>query len=103
MATAYTTTNAERCREYRQRLKEKCVLLFGTRCQKCGREESEGVVLQFAHVRPTGLSGPGRGFTHRYLDILRHRKRYRRWCEDCHKEHDTENRQNQEHSDAVPF
>jgi hypothetical protein len=72
-------TNAERCCEYRRRLKKRARDLFGNRCA-CGATEE----LQFAHVRPTGLCGMGRGLTHRYLDVLKHPKHYKLECRPCH-------------------
>ncbi len=51
---------------------------FGGRCVKCGARNSgrrwaRGKVrpLEFAHVKPTGLCGQGRGLRNRYFDILK--------------------------------
>ena len=53
----------------------------GDRCEQCGAEWG----LQFAHVRPTKLSGHnGRGFNHRVKDVREHPESYRLLCPTCH-------------------
>jgi len=54
-------------------------LSFGGRCKNCGAKRSESKhgrwktgPLEFAHVKPTGLCGMGRGLKRRFFDILRH-------------------------------
>lgn len=74
------STNGQKCVRYRQRLKLRCRKLFGSRCKSCGATRK----LHYAHVRPTGLRGCGRGLTNRYLDVLRHPECYRRLCSLCH-------------------
>ena len=59
----------------------------GNACEKCKKklEINEGQPnLQFAHLRPTGLNGEGRGSNHRILDILRNPDCYVLLCPDCH-------------------
>lgn len=52
----------------------------GDKCQRC--PSSKG--LQFAHVKPTGLYGRGRGRAERYHDIQRHPDAYELLCRRCH-------------------
>jgi hypothetical protein len=65
--------------------------LYGGRCQRpgCGaRSSRQGRrrlgPLEFAHVKPTGLCGRGRGLQHRFFDILRNPDCYRLLCRSCH-------------------
>jgi hypothetical protein len=68
--------------------------LAGGRCQQpgCGAKDS-GVAywngprlpLEFAHVKPTGLCGQGRGLKHRFLDVLRNPECYALLCRRCHR------------------
>lgn len=44
--------------------------------------------LEFAHVKPTGLSGEGRGLRQRYMDIKRNPECYALLCWFCHKKRD---------------
>lgn len=65
---------------------------FGGRCKRCnGRwsltRKPGGLrhrPLEFAHVRPTGLHGRGRGLQRRFFDILRHPDAYTLLCKKCH-------------------
>lgn len=41
--------------------------------------------LEFAHIKPTGLCGRGRGLRNRYFDILRNPDCYQLMCSACHK------------------
>jgi hypothetical protein len=59
----------------------------GNMCHICGAREN----LQFAHIHETGLSGWGRGFNHRVLDVMNHPKSYLLLCEDCHQKLDHRN------------
>lgn len=66
--------------------------LFGGRCAKCSAKDSGPTYwngprrpLEFAHVKPTGLCGKGRGLQHRFYDILRNRDCYALLCRKCHK------------------
>lgn len=58
--------------------------LRGLKCEACGKSQGE----EFHHLRPTGLSGRGRGLIRRAYDIRRNRRSYRLLCRPCHlKEH----------------
>jgi formate-dependent nitrite reductase cytochrome c552 subunit len=52
----------------------------GGACEECGSANQ----LEFAHTKPTGLVGMGRGFNERVLDVLQHPKSYRLLCRNCH-------------------
>lgn len=67
-------------RRYIRRLKALAVNLVGAACWKCGRRRE----LEFAHAKPTGLRGMGRGSGERYRDILAHPDCYVRACKTCH-------------------
>lgn len=75
---------AEQCRRYRARLKRRARRLVNgpgpIRCKSCERRQR----LELAHIKPTGLSGPGRGLTARYLDVLAHQDCYALLCRTCH-------------------
>lgn len=64
--------------------------IFGGRCRRCGSKRSKAGrgrkagPLQFAHIKPTGLCGRGRGLQHRYFDILRNPDCYELLCNLCH-------------------
>jgi hypothetical protein len=49
---------------------------YGDCCAVCGLH----VNLEFHHVKPTGLNGPGRGMQNRAVDILKHRDSYILLC-----------------------
>ena len=53
---------------------------FGNVCQNCGGSEN----LEFAHIRPNGFSGSGRGRKERYYNIKNNREDYRLLCKECH-------------------
>ena len=76
----------------------------GGKCQDCGavdgeyrkiligktrtgkdKYKSELVQLEFAHIKPTGLNGKGRGQTARYYDIVNKPDSYKLVCQRCHK------------------
>lgn len=71
---------------YRRRLKERALALFaeffGPFCQHCGNEDVDD--LEFAHLEPTNIRGPSRGWERRYLDVLKNRWSYTLLCWDCH-------------------
>lgn len=77
-------TWSDRQRRYIQRLKARLLEMFGNRCQDCGDTYN----LQFAHVMPTGLDGPGRGMRKRLMDVYRNPLHYNLLCKDCHDELD---------------
>lgn len=53
---------------------------YGGCCEDCQKTYD----LEFAHTKPTGLRGKGRGKSRRLYDILRNRDCYRLLCFDCH-------------------
>ena len=57
----------------------------GGKCEECGDDND----LEFAHIRPTGLNGKGRGYNERVLDVLRNPDAYRLLCKRCHKRFDS--------------
>jgi len=78
---------AEQCSALRARLKCRAhravASIFAEVCGHCGADGTE-VALELAHVRPTTLSGPGRGQDRRFLDAIRHPEAYALLCPDCH-------------------
>lgn len=56
----------------------------GNKCKVCSATES----LHFAHVKPTGLSGWGRGQGDRQRDIVNNPDCYALMCRACHAEMD---------------
>ncbi len=72
-----------RLRKHRAKLKEKAHQAVGRVCQHCG-----ATPIQFAHVRPTKLSGRGRGSVARYKDVAKFPKRYIPLCAACHYDYD---------------
>ena len=58
---------------------------FGNKCISCGADYD----LEFAHIRPTKLSGKGRGRKERYFDIRKNKTSYILLCHFCHLEYDT--------------
>jgi len=59
---------------------------FGGRCSNPECESCTN--LEFAHKKPTELSGEGRGRKERYYDIIRNKKKYVLLCTGCHKAFD---------------
>lgn len=62
----------------------------GACCEECGvklkRNKRNGLYnLEFAHIKPTGLNGKGRGLRRRYLDIKRNPDAYKLLCFICHR------------------
>lgn len=57
------------------------------RCEECGARHANKRPLQFAHIRPTGLNGRGRGQTQRFMDIMRNPDAYLLLCGCCHRKH----------------
>lgn len=82
------SSNAERARRYRQKLKARVYALFsddeGTFCHgpDCGTREGP---LELAHVRATGLCSAGRGQIHRHLDVMKYPDHYTLLCKECHR------------------
>ena len=44
--------------------------------------------LEFAHVRPNGVYGRGRGSRVRIVDVIENPDNYRLLCRDCHLDYD---------------
>lgn len=61
---------------------------FGGKCSWPGCEAITD--LEFAHIKPTELSGWSRGRKERYYDIIRNPGSYRLLCKNHHKTHDDE-------------
>jgi len=62
---------------------------FGGKCSKCGALRSRmrgrrSGPLEFAHTKPTGLSGQGRGLQRRFYDVLNNPDCYALLCKRCH-------------------
>lgn len=55
-------------------------LLRGNKCELCSSKR----LLEFAHVKPTGLKGAGRGKYVRVRDIKQHPTCYALLCHGCH-------------------
>lgn len=53
-------------------------------CEICLSTED----LEFAHITPTSLEGPGRGRKERYYDYIHNMEAYMILCEPCHKKYD---------------
>jgi len=69
MGKGYYTLRIERLRES-----------FGGRCAQCGSDSA----LEFAHLRPTGLKGRGRGLPQRVHDITKNPDAYKLLCHTHH-------------------
>ncbi len=61
---------------------------FGNRCNKEGCDETRSSKLQFAHLKPTKLSGRGRGRFERLLDVKNNLPCYTFLCRIHHLEFD---------------
>ena len=59
---------------------EKLRIIRGNKCLQCGNMGK----LDFAHVRPTRVSGRGRGMDSRMRDIRHHPNDYILLCRKCH-------------------
>lgn len=65
-----------------RRKRKELVQRFGDGCNTCGGREQ----LHFHHIKPTLLSGKGRGSPQRYYDVVKNPKSYLLMCRSCHKE-----------------
>jgi 5-methylcytosine-specific restriction endonuclease McrA len=65
---------------YWRRVRARLIEERGGRCERCGSTWA----LEFAHVKPTGLSGRGRGYTQRVIDVRDHPDAYKLLCSVCH-------------------
>ena len=67
----------KRIKELREELIEK----FGGKCVVCDSTED----LEFAHIKPTKLSGRGRGRKERYYDVIKNPDCYALTCKEHNK------------------
>jgi len=64
-------------------------IIFG--CSNCDSEN-----IHFAHVKPTKLTGIGRGLNKRFYDIINNFDCYDTLCKLCHRELDKKRRETNE-------
>jgi hypothetical protein len=61
----------------------------GNKCEHCGEllafDDSGRPNLTWAHIKETGLRGPGRGLPNRVVDIRKYPRRYKLLCWPCHR------------------
>jgi hypothetical protein len=81
-------TAAEIQRRKRRKLRARLVAQLGGKCRDCPKTTG----LEFAHVRPTELSGPGRGQNERLYDVKRNPDCYTLLCGGCHWKFDNQRR-----------
>ena len=65
-------------------LREKLIAQFGGKCRECDCKEK----LEFAHIKPTLVSGKGRGKIRRTYDVKNNPDCYALLCHRHHKEFD---------------
>lgn len=82
-------------KEYIENLKNELLDYYGVKCKRCGSTTD----LQFAHTKPTGLNGAGRGKYRRLRDVKNNLDCYTLLCDKCHKEFDSVSTG----PDTVPF
>ncbi len=80
----WRSVNAESMERLRQEMGGKCIDCERTYSWHRGAK----LPLEFSHLKPTGLTGRGRGIRNRYFDILRNRDCYALRCRYCHKIYD---------------
>lgn len=79
-------THLERNYQYRARLRAKAFdSLGGEKCSVSGCKKKD---LEFAHKKPTGLNGHGRGMIRRLLDVIKHSDCYLVLCRAHHRQYD---------------
>lgn len=70
-------------------LKAENIKALGGKCQAEGCTTTDPKHLQFAHLKPTGLAGSGRGMGHRLYDVKNNPESYTLLCDGgCHEEFD---------------
>lgn len=69
-----------------RRLRQRAIAAVGSVCAHCGTSKK----LQFAHTKPTTLSGMARGRKRRYKDVIKNPDSYARLCDSCHWKFDHE-------------
>lgn len=66
---------------YRKRL----IKAYGNMCYYCYQNFSSKSIIEFHHIKETGLMGIGRGRKERYYDILNNPNSYVTLHKKCHK------------------
>ena len=102
------TTHAQHQKSYINRLRSILKMVWGNRCQICGKSEEDRNInrlarfhrikekrytlpdLEFAHLGKTGVSGMGRGSTSRFGDVAKNIDKYTLLCHNCHARFDTD-------------
>ena len=69
------------------RVRSLTIKLFGGKCFDCGKRLTRKTA-QFAHVKPNGVSGRGRGSFRRIKDVMENPSNYGLTCNTCHLHHD---------------
>ena len=84
-----STTRKEYFRQYHINLKLELLNRYGNICNRCLGNKCCNIELQFAHVKPTKLSGMSRGKRNRLSDIKNNPDCYILMGKTCHREYDT--------------
>ena len=77
-----------RKRQARRRAKLEALVSELLPLDQCFRCRCYPEYLEFAHIKPTGLSGRARGRTETLKDIIKNPDSYKRLCYDCHRAFD---------------
>ncbi len=85
MEVVNMSKNSEHVKDYKRRLKEALLFMFGNECCFCQTTEN----LEFSHKTPDEMNGMGRGSYKRYIYIKNNPERFLLLCHDCHVEFDT--------------
>ena len=64
-------SNPDKGNEWWRAKRRRLIASRGGKCGNCGATEQ----LEFAHKKPTGLNGRGRGFKDRVRDVMLHPRR----------------------------
>ena len=64
---------------YARKLRERLIIQGGGECSFCGEKS----ILEFAHIKPTKLSGKSRGMKKRILDVKNNWSCYLLTCDRC--------------------
>ena len=62
---------------------------YGNCCSVCLGKVCNNEKLEFAHIKPTGLNGMGRGKTIRMHDIIKNKDCYALMGQVCHRRYDS--------------
>ena len=76
-------------KKYNERLKQKLLFIYGNKCNMCFGSRCFNINLEFAHLKPTKLSGSSRGQRKRLYDIKNNQECYTLLGRNCHLEYDT--------------